>query len=115
MLRAKSKASAQLQDVINQISQDVINVKNQGMQQIIAAEEGAYNRALQKALADAQLAAMSAASSGGGGGGGGGTVTVDPSTGAPVVGGGGGGGTSTYDFVVNRPPASVGGPGGIPE
>lgn len=113
-LRAKAKASSQLQDVLNQISQDVINVRNQGLQQIISAEENAYNRKLQQAIAEAQMRAMSAGAGGGSAGGGGGTVVTDPSTGAQVVVPSGGGG-GTIDFVNNRPPASIGGPGGIPE
>ena len=84
MLRAKAKATSQLQDVINQISQDVVNVKNSGLQQIAAAEEGSYNRAVSLAMARAQLGITG--DTGGSSGGGGGGSGVGPGGGASAKG-----------------------------
>jgi hypothetical protein len=67
-IRQEARTSNQLQDVLTGIAQNLLGTEQGAQQNLLGAAESAYGRALQSAMAQAQMAAMAQANAGGGGG-----------------------------------------------
>ncbi len=89
LVRQKTTTGNQLQDALTAIAQNELAQKNAAQQQLLAAMESAYSRALQLAMFQAQLGAFGASgggsSSSGGGNSGGGTTPTASGGGLPSV------------------------------